>query len=41
MADKLFIATSDEEKQVSLKVINRQEPECQANILETSAPGAE
>jgi hypothetical protein len=38
MTDKLFFATADEEKQVSLKVINRQEPECQERILKSLAP---
>jgi hypothetical protein len=38
MTDKLFFSTTDEEKQVSLKVINRQEPECQERILKTLAP---
>jgi hypothetical protein len=38
MADKLFFATADEEKQVSLKVINRQELGCQERILKTLAP---
>jgi hypothetical protein len=38
MADKLFFATADEEKQVSIKVINREEPECQPRTLRTLAP---
>jgi hypothetical protein len=34
MVDKLFFATADKEKQqVSLKVVNRLEPDCQAKII--------
>jgi len=38
MTDKLFFSTADEEKQVFLKVINRQEPECLERILKTLVP---
>ncbi len=37
MADKLFFATANEEKQVCLKVINRLKPECEPRLLETPA----
>jgi len=37
MSDKLFFATANEEKMVSIKVINRLEPESQPRVLKTLA----